>query len=130
MITGTSKFLDPSSFAVSIERYHLLPKGGVSFVAHILPVIELILGLSILINLHKRFSLFSTLALLTVFQAALFSVIIRNIDTDCGCLGNLIRGNNHRLSIIVAIIRNFLLLALSIILLRTKQEKSAKNESE
>lgn len=121
---GTIKIYDPYSFAASIAGYRLIPEGATLPLAHVIPLIELSLGLFILFNLFLRYSLLLLSLLLLIFQTALFSLIIRNIYIDCGCFGNLIQINDFRLEIYIAIIRNFLLLTFSILLMRRKQADS------
>jgi uncharacterized membrane protein YphA (DoxX/SURF4 family) len=121
VVAGTAKVLNPESFAASIRGYRLVPEIAIAPLAHILPLIELMLGLFVLFNLFPKISLFSISVLLVTFQAALLSVIIRKLDIDCGCFGKLFEGSNHHTDNIIAVIRNFLLLGLLLIVL-TNQE--------
>jgi Methylamine utilisation protein MauE len=72
-------------FAMSVDGYQILPPWGVSAVAHLLPFIELGLGLWLIAGVGLRFSsLISALVMLTFFGSEL-SVYLRNIQAPCGC---------------------------------------------
>ena len=121
VISGVVKSLDPYSFAEAIKAYRLVPESAIFPIAYVLPMPELILGLCVMLNLFIRFSVPSIAILLVLFQAALASVLIRRLDSGCGCFGSLSPAN-RRLDIIIALARNLVLLALATAVLVTKRK--------
>ena len=74
-----------SNFAVQVEAYKLLSPWGVNFVAHALPVTEIVLGLLLLIGWRLRI----WASLLTLIMLGFSGVVLRayllHMDINCGC---------------------------------------------
>lgn len=83
--SGSSKLLAPKTFAVLIEAYGLLPDGLLLPVAVILPLMEVVAGAGLLVDL--RGSLGMITALLVLFIVILAYGIHMGLDVDCGCFG-------------------------------------------
>jgi uncharacterized membrane protein YphA (DoxX/SURF4 family) len=95
-------------FAMQVDSYQLLPPWGVMFVAHMLPWLELALGVFLLIGWLLRLVSTVTSLLLLGF----FTVILRSysagLEINCGCFGP-----NEKLDI-TTIVRDGSMLALSL----------------
>jgi uncharacterized membrane protein YphA (DoxX/SURF4 family) len=83
--SGVSKLADPQSFAVIIDAYGLIPDSWVLPVSVFLPLIELIGGVGLLLDL--RGSLTTIAGLLLLFMLILGYGIWMGLDLDCGCFG-------------------------------------------
>jgi uncharacterized membrane protein YphA (DoxX/SURF4 family) len=81
--SGISKLADPQSFAVIIDAYGLIPDSWVLPVSVLLPLIEVIGGVGLLLDL--RGSLTTIAGLLLLFMLILGYGIWMGLDVDCGC---------------------------------------------
>jgi putative oxidoreductase len=115
LFAAYSKLWPPSAikvnlafFAMQVDSYQLLPPWGVMLVAHMLPWLELALGVFLLIGWPLR--LVSTLTSLLLL--GFFAVILRSysagLEINCGCFGP-----NEKLDI-TTIVRDGSMLALSL----------------
>ncbi|MDI1478880.1 MauE/DoxX family redox-associated membrane protein [Polyangium sp. y55x31] len=85
---GALKFNDPTSFALEIHNYQLLPDLA-PLLAATLPTVEIVLGLALLAAPRpwmRAGALGSTLVL-GVFTVAVASVVARGVNITCGCFG-------------------------------------------
>lgn len=84
---GLYPFESPFLFEVAVSSYQILPVQGVIVVAHVLPWLEVALGLLLLVGWKLRY--FATFAalLLLAFIAAMTITYARGIEADCGCFG-------------------------------------------
>ena len=83
--SGISKLIDPTQFAVIIDAYGLMPDAWILPLAVIFPLLEVILGLGLLLDI--RGSLAGITGLLILFMAILGYGIRLGLDIDCGCFG-------------------------------------------
>jgi uncharacterized membrane protein YphA (DoxX/SURF4 family) len=74
-------------FALQVDSYQILSPSRVNVVAHVLPPLELFLGLWLLIGIASPFST----AITTLLVAGFFSLTIRTyamgLEISCGCFG-------------------------------------------
>lgn len=79
------KILHPQEFATVIYNYQLLPGELVNIAAIVLPWVELLLGLSLVMNLWiPGAAVLGNLFLLLFFSVLLFNMA-RGLDVSCGC---------------------------------------------
>ena len=83
IFAGALKLKDPRVFAQAISQYGLVPDGLVPVLALGLPVVEVLAGLGLLINV--RYSLGAILVMLVMFIGVLGYAIAADLDIDCGC---------------------------------------------
>lgn len=79
------KLGDPSGFAEAIFNYRLLPYAVLHPAAHLLPVLELIVGAALVLGVGRRGAALIAAVLTVVFVAAIASALMRNLDISCGC---------------------------------------------
>lgn len=79
------KLLHPSSFAVAVHNYKILPGSFINLVAITLPLLELVCGILLIIGLFPRAAAFILSILLILFFSALSISLYRGIDISCGC---------------------------------------------
>jgi uncharacterized membrane protein len=83
--SGVTKLLDPTSFAVIIEAYGLIPETWILPVAVILPASEMIAAIGLLFDIRGSLALIT--GMLVLFLAILGYGIWMGLDIDCGCFG-------------------------------------------
>ncbi len=88
---GVVKVLDPAGFALSVQRYRLLPGWAVEAVAWYLPWLEVVCAAGCVVGWGKARVRAASLGLITVmlvvFLVAIGSAWWRGLDIDCGCFG-------------------------------------------
>ena len=82
---GYLKGRDPVAFAGQVAAYQVLPYAFNYLVAAMLPFVELLCGFLLLLNRRVRPALLVLFGLNSVFMLALFSLLLRGLDIDCGC---------------------------------------------
>lgn len=85
LYAGGVKLLDPKAFAVTISAYDLVPEALLPVVAVGLPLVEVVAGTALLLEI--RGSLAGITALMVLFIAVLGYGILGDLDVDCGCFG-------------------------------------------
>ena len=89
LVAGATKIPDPGGLAASIRSYELsLPEWFVSFSAHALPYLEVMLGLYLLAGLFQKVFAWATTGLTALFLLALLQGALRGLEIDCGCFGS------------------------------------------
>lgn len=83
--SGITKLFAPITFAVLIDAYGLVPEPLLMPVALIIPLLEVLAGVGLIIDL--RGSLAVITGLLLLFVAILGFGIRMGLDVDCGCFG-------------------------------------------
>lgn len=88
VLAGALKLDDPTSFALEIHNYQLLP-GLAPWLAATLPALEIILGLTLIVAPRPwvRASALASTMVLAVFTIAVGSAVVRGVNITCGCFG-------------------------------------------
>lgn len=87
LATGVAKIADPVGFLFSVRQFRLLPGPLEAWAALLVPWLELLIGLLLLCGLLHRAAALLCAALNLLFAGAIWSVIARGIEIDCGCFG-------------------------------------------
>jgi hypothetical protein len=85
MYAGSTKLLEPETFAVLIEAFGIVPEGLLMPVAIGLPFLEVIAGIGLLFDIRGSLALIT--GLLVLFMTVLGYGIWMGLDVDCGCFG-------------------------------------------
>ncbi|MDE2292214.1 MAG: DoxX family protein [Elusimicrobia bacterium] len=86
-----ASFAAPEEFAAIVQKYLILPPGALLPFARALPVVEVLVGLSLLLGWRVKWTAAAAMGLFAMFIAALGSTLVRHIDlSDCGCFGGAI----------------------------------------
>jgi len=80
------------AFAQSIESFQLVPAFAIEPLVHFLPAFEVVLGILLIGGIWTRESAALGTGLLAVFTGGLASVLLRGLNVDCGCFGDLFGG--------------------------------------
>lgn len=84
---GAVKLPDPAQSVDAVGAYQLLPGSLVQPVGQLLPVIEIVVGATLVLGLLTRGSAIVSALLFTAFIIGIASVWARGISIDCGCFG-------------------------------------------
>lgn len=79
------KILHPDAFAQAIHHYRLVPGVLLHPWAHLLPVLEIVVGAALVLGLLRRGAALLAAGLTVVFMVAIASALLRGLDISCGC---------------------------------------------
>lgn len=79
------KLAHPQAFAEAISHYRIVPYPLLHLSAHLLPVLEMVIGAALVLGLWRRGAALIAGVLTLVFMVAITSALIRNLDISCGC---------------------------------------------
>jgi uncharacterized membrane protein YphA (DoxX/SURF4 family) len=82
---GGIKLLDPKAFARTISSYDLVPEVLLPVFALGLPILEVVSGIGLALDL--RGSLTTVTGLLMMFVCVLGYGVVNDMNIDCGCFG-------------------------------------------
>ena len=78
----------PAASVSTVVGYRILPQFAIAPLGVALPYLEIILGGSLVIGLFTRAVAWIASAQFLVFAIAVASLVIRQIQADCGCFGS------------------------------------------
>ncbi len=82
---GSTKLLEPETFAILIEAYGIVPELLLLPVSMALPALEVAAGIGIFFDIKGSLAIIAVL--LVLFIAILSYGIWMELDVDCGCFG-------------------------------------------
>ncbi|MFC5179389.1 MauE/DoxX family redox-associated membrane protein [Nocardioides taihuensis] len=88
IVAGLLKLPDPAGSVRSVRAYQLLPEAVVPTVGHLLPVLEVTLGVLLVLGLLTRVAAAVSSLLLVAFIVGISAAWARGLEIDCGCFGN------------------------------------------
>ncbi len=89
IFSGLHKSASPEDFEAILEAYYILPQTHLSLFAHLIPWLELLVGLSLAAGYEVKLSSLASLGLLASFITALLYTRWRGIPLEnCGCFGD------------------------------------------
>jgi uncharacterized membrane protein len=122
LAAGILKFVDPSTFAVSIARLRVIPMAAVGPVAILLPWVEVVAAAALFIPAYRRPALQLLLGLLTVFTVVLGIGLLQGTAGACGCFGSSDMILNRPG---FGVVRNLVLIGLAVAMIRRKPTSPA-----
>jgi putative oxidoreductase len=84
------KIADPVSFATDIDNYRMVPDALIGPMSVALPLLEALVGISLITGIHARGAAIIASAMLVAFAIGMIQAIGRGIDLDCGCFGHVV----------------------------------------
>ncbi len=87
IVAGAIKLPDPATSVQAVRAYQLLPSAVVPTVGQLLPVVEIVVGATLVLGLLTRGSAVVSGVLYLAFIVGIGSVWARGITIDCGCFG-------------------------------------------
>ncbi|MCK4766668.1 MAG: DoxX family membrane protein [Candidatus Aminicenantes bacterium] len=119
------KLINPEDFMKSIGNYKILPPIMVKMTAYLLPIIELVFGVFLVLNIRPKLAAIVLGGLLIIFIAAISFALIRGININCGCfIQSQMIEKVTAFDNIKAIIRDLLLLIPAVLIIK----KSYRNK--
>lgn len=109
----------------SIQSYDLFSNNSSLFIANVLPISEIILGLIILFGIFIKPIGKISLFLLVLFVIGLTQALLRGLSIDCGCFGPNSTNSGSQLDMILAILRDIIFIILTSIFTWSPQHKYA-----
>ena len=94
---GLVKIFDPLGFAHAIANYRVFPHWMSFMLALVLPWMEIICGAFLVLGLFRRSSSLLLSLFLVGFLVLIVSTMIRGINIDCGCFGQLSQRVDYKL---------------------------------
>lgn len=87
ILAGGLKLADPYESVQAVRAYDLLPEAIVPTVGHLLPILEIVIGVLLVVGLLTRASAAVSALLFIAFIIGIASVWARGIEIECGCFG-------------------------------------------
>ena len=116
------KIVWPAEFAKILYGYDLFPHITINLIAIVLPFVELVTGLSLVLNIYPKAAMTLAGIMLAAFTLAISINVARGHEFDCGCFSfgseNPLTGNKFLL------VRDIFLLALCIYMFRSDGKPS------
>jgi len=87
IVAGALKLPDPAASVRAVRAYDLLPETIVPTVGHLLPVLEVVIGLCLVLGLLTRAAALLSALLFLAFIVGIASAWSRGLQIECGCFG-------------------------------------------
>lgn len=87
IVAGAIKLPHPDESVRAVRAYDLLPEAIVPAVGHLLPVLEVIIGLCLVLGVVVRGASVVSALLFVAFVIGISSAWARGLSIDCGCFG-------------------------------------------
>lgn len=87
VVAGALKLPDPAASVRAVRAYQLLPEAIVPTVGYALPIIELLVGVTLIIGLLVRIGATLSAVLFVAFIVGISAAWARGLQIDCGCFG-------------------------------------------
>lgn len=87
IVAGALKLPDPAASVRAVRAYDLLPEAVVPTVGHLLPVVEVVVGVLLVLGLLTRPAAVVSSLLFIAFIVGIASAWARGMSIDCGCFG-------------------------------------------
>lgn len=87
LVAGALKLPDPASSVRAVRAYDLLPEAVVPTVGHLLPAVEVAIGLLLVLGVLTRLASVVSALLFIAFVIGIASAWSRGLQIDCGCFG-------------------------------------------
>jgi uncharacterized membrane protein YphA (DoxX/SURF4 family) len=87
IVAGALKLPHPADSVRAVRAYDLLPEAIVPAVGHLLPIVEVVIGVCLVLGLMVRGSAVVSALLFAAFIIGISSAWARGLSIDCGCFG-------------------------------------------
>lgn len=87
LVAGLLKLPDPAASVRAVRAYQLLPEAVVPAVGYALPVVEILVGASLIVGLLVRIGGLLSAVLFLAFVVGISAAWARGLQIDCGCFG-------------------------------------------
>jgi len=122
LYSGLAHLNNPYAFQETIVSYELVPSAIAPYLATFIPMLQIVLGLCVLVNMYRSPALLLAACILAAFVAGQSAVYFKGLDISCGCFGP----SGLKVSIVSLLMTSMLCLAtLFAFCWQTTTEKSA-----
>ncbi|MBC9734746.1 DoxX family membrane protein [Nocardioides sp. zg-578] len=125
LVAGALKLPDPYESVRAVRAYDLLPESVVPTVGHLLPVLEVVVGVALIGGVLTRAAGAVSALLFLAFIIGIASAWARGLQIDCGCFGGGGYEPGASAKYPGEIARDVVLLALSLFLVRVRATRFA-----
>lgn len=125
IVAGAAKLTDPAASVQAVRAYDLLPDAVVPTVGHLLPVLEVVVGATLILGILVRASAVLSALLFVAFVIGIASAWARGLEIDCGCFGGGGYDPDAASKYPVELARDVALLAVSLYLVRWPRTRFA-----
>lgn len=87
VVAGAIKLPDPAASVRAVRAYDLLPESIVPTVGHVLPIVEVLVGVCLIAGLLVRVMAIVSAVLFVAFIIGISAAWARGLQIDCGCFG-------------------------------------------
>ncbi len=87
LVAGALKLPEPAESVRAVRAYDLLPESVVPTVGHLLPVLEVAVGLCLVLGVLTRVVAAVSALLFLAFVVGIASAWARGLEIECGCFG-------------------------------------------
>jgi len=87
IVAGALKLPDPAESVRAVRAYDLLPEAVVPTVGHLLPILEVVIGIMLVLGLLTRPAALVSSLLFVAFVVGISAAWARGLQIDCGCFG-------------------------------------------
>lgn len=87
IVAGLLKLPDPAESVRAVRAYDLLPESVVPTVGHVLPIVEVVVGVCLVLGLLTRSMAVVSALLFVAFIVGISAAWARGLEIDCGCFG-------------------------------------------
>jgi uncharacterized membrane protein YphA (DoxX/SURF4 family) len=87
IVAGAIKLPDPAESVRAVRAYDLLPEAVVPTVGHLLPIVEVVIGVCLVLGLLTRSMGVISGMLFGLFMFGIASAWARGLEINCGCFG-------------------------------------------
>ena len=87
LVAGAVKGRDLGEFDATIQAFRLIPKQWSNAVAHLIVILELIVGVCLLVGVGTHFAIIVAAGLFSSFALAIVINLVRHNFFDCHCFG-------------------------------------------
>lgn len=88
IVAGGLKIGTPALSVQSVKAYELLPDSIATVVGHVLPILEIVIGVLLVVGLLTRVMAVASALLMLAFVIGIASAWARGLRIDCGCFGS------------------------------------------
>lgn len=87
IVAGLLKLPDPAGSVRAVRAYQLLPEAIVPAIGYALPIVEVLLGITLVLGLLVRIGGVLSAVLFLAFIVGISAAWARGLQIDCGCFG-------------------------------------------
>jgi uncharacterized membrane protein YphA (DoxX/SURF4 family) len=87
IVAGALKLPDPAGSVRAVRAYQLLPESVVPTIGHLLPLVEIVVGVCLVLGLLTRLSAVLSALLFLAFIFGISWAWAQGLSIECGCFG-------------------------------------------